>query len=258
MSEEKTGRQLRLDDVTVCYDKVEAVKHIHLEVQGGEFVSLLGANGAGKTTILKALSGLKRISSGEIWFDGARIDGERPEKIVTLGITHVPEGRKIFPYMSVFENLKAGAFTCTSRDDFDRNLDAVYRFFPILQMRRKQQARSLSGGEQQMLAIGRGLMAKPKLLLLDEPSMGLSPKLVQEISEIIRTINRQGISILLVEQNSAMALSLAKRGYLLQVGNIVAQGDAEMLMRDELVIKAYLSQGANLKKANVGIKGLRH
>jgi branched-chain amino acid transport system ATP-binding protein len=246
MHKEKMISQLRLEDVTVCYDKVEAVKRIHLEVQAGEIVSLLGANGAGKTTILKALSGLKRISSGEIWFDGRRIDRERPEKIVTLGITHVPEGRKIFPYMSVLENLKAGAFTCTIRDDFQHNLDTVYRFFPILQDRRKQQARSLSGGEQQMLAIGRGLMAKPKLLLLDEPSMGLSPILVQEIAEIIRNINRQGISILLVEQNSAMALALAKRGYLLQVGKIVAQGDAEVLMRDELVIKAYLSQGANI------------
>jgi branched-chain amino acid transport system ATP-binding protein len=240
MHEEKTGILLKLRDVTVCYDKVEAVKHIDLEVETGEFVSLLGANGAGKTTILKALSGLKRISSGEIWFDGRRIDRERPEKIVTLGVTHVPEGRRIFPYMTVLENLKAGAFTCAVRDDYQRNLDTVYRFFPILRERKTQQALSLSGGEQQMLAIGRALMAKPKLLLLDEPSMGLSPKLVQEISEIITNINRQGMSILLVEQNSAMALVLAKRGYLLQVGNIVAHGDADSLMRDELVKKAYL------------------
>ena len=236
-----------VDNITICYDKVEAVKHIDLEVQTGEFVSLLGANGAGKTTILKALSGLKRISSGEIWFEDLRIDRERPEKIVTLGITHVPEGRRIFPYMSVLENLKAGAFTCTMRDDFQHRLDTVYRFFPILQERREQQARSLSGGEQQMLAIGRALMAKPKLLLLDEPSMGLSPILVQEISEIITNINRQGISILLVEQNSVMALVLAKRGYLLQVGNIVAQGDSDSLMRDELVKKAYLSGGIDPK-----------
>jgi branched-chain amino acid transport system ATP-binding protein len=240
MHEEKTGILLKLRDVTVCYDKVEAVKHIDLEVETGEFVSLLGANGAGKTTILKALSGLKRISSGEIWFDGRRIDRERPEKIVTLGVTHVPEGRRIFPYMTVLENLKAGAFTCAVRDDYQRNLDTVYRFFPILRERKTQQALSLSGGEQQMLAIGRALMAKPKLLLLDEPSMGLSPKLVQEISEIITNINRQGMSILLVEQNSAMALVLAKRGYLLQVGKIVAHGDADSLMRDELVKKAYL------------------
>jgi branched-chain amino acid transport system ATP-binding protein len=224
----------------VRYDKVEAVRHIDLAVDAGEFVSLLGANGAGKTTILKALSGLKRISGGEIWFADRRIDRERPEKIVALGITHVPEGRRIFPYMSVLENLKAGAFTCSARGNFERNLNIVYRFFPILQERRMQQARSLSGGEQQMLAIGRALMAKPKLLLLDEPSMGLSPKLVQEISAIITNINRQGITVLLVEQNSAMALVLAKRGYLLQVGNIVAHGDAESLMRDELVKQAYL------------------
>jgi len=247
MHEKKMRTQLMVDNITICYDKVEAVKHIDLEVQTGEFVSLLGANGAGKTTILKALSGLKRISSGEIWFEDLRIDRERPEKIVTLGITHVPEGRRIFPYMSVLENLKAGAFTCTMRDDFQHRLDTVYRFFPILQERREQQARSLSGGEQQMLAIGRALMAKPKLLLLDEPSMGLSPILVQEISEIITNINRQGISILLVEQNSVMALVLAKRGYLLQVGNIVAQGDSDSLMRDELVKKAYLSGGIDTK-----------
>jgi branched-chain amino acid transport system ATP-binding protein len=240
MHEEKTKILLKLLDVTVCYDKVDAVKHIDLEVGAGELVSLLGANGAGKTTILKALSGLKRISSGEIWFDGRRIDRERPEKIVVLGITHVPEGRRIFPYMTVLENLKAGAFTCAGKDDYLHNLDTVDRFFPILRERRTQQARSLSGGEQQMLAIGRALMAKPKLLLLDEPSMGLSPKLVQEISEIITNINRQGMSILLVEQNSAMALVLAKRGYLLQVGKIVAHGAADSLMRDELVKKAYL------------------
>lgn len=234
------GPQLLLDDVTVRYGNVEAVKRVHLEVHAGEFVSLLGANGAGKTTVLKALSGLKRVTSGKIWFDGQRIDGEDPDRIVTRGITHVPEGRRVFPYMSVADNLRAGAFTAR-RSDLEANLETVHRFFPVLRARRHQQARSLSGGEQQMLAIARALMSRPKLLLLDEPSMGLSPKLVLEISEIIRDINRQGTSILLVEQNSVMALTLAQRGYLLQVGSIVAQGDAQTLMQDDLIKKAYLT-----------------
>jgi branched-chain amino acid transport system ATP-binding protein len=247
MREEAPGAHLVLDDVTVCYGKVEAVKHLHLEVRAGEFVSLLGANGAGKTTILKALSGLTRITTGKIWFNGQRIDGERSERIVALGITHVPEGRRVFPYMSVADNLNAGAFTAR-REDRERNLEIVHRFFPVLQTRRNQQARSLSGGEQQMLAIGRALMARPKLLLLDEPSMGLSPKLVLEISDIIKHINRQGIGILLVEQNSAMALTLAERGYLLQVGTIVAHGDAQTLVRDDLIKKAYLTPVASVPR----------
>ena len=231
---------LVLEDVTVCYGKVEAVRHLDLEVRTGEFVGLLGANGAGKSTVLKAISGLKRLTAGKIWFNGQRIDTAPPEDIVRRGVTHVPEGRRIFPYMSVADNLKAGAFTA-ARTERDRDLDNVHRLFPVLQARRAQQAVSLSGGEQQMLAIGRALMARPRLLMLDEPSMGLSPKLVLDISEIIRQINRQGISVLLVEQNSAMALTLAERGYLLQVGSVVAQGDAQTLVRNDSVRKAYLT-----------------
>jgi branched-chain amino acid transport system ATP-binding protein len=241
MGEGDARGRLVLEDVTVSYGKVDAVKHIDMDVRAGEFVGLLGANGAGKTTILRALSGLTRIRDGKIWLDGRRIDGQRPETIVTLGMTHVPEGRHVFPYMTVAENLQAGAFT-TRHHDWGRDLDTVHALFPILKTRRAQQARSLSGGEQQMLAIGRALMARPKLLLLDEPSMGLSPKMVLEISTILRDINRRGISVLLVEQNSAMALTLAQRGYLLQVGTIVAQGTAEALMRDDLIKKAYLTE----------------
>ncbi len=241
MATTEAGARLVLEDVTICHGKLEAVRHIDMEVGAGEFVGILGANGAGKTTILKALSGLLRIRTGKIWFDGRRIDADRPETIVTLGITHVPEGRRVFPYMTVLENLQAGAFTARHHD-WRRELDTVHALFPILRARSAQQARSLSGGEQQMLAIARALMARPTLLLLDEPSMGLSPKMVLEISTIIRDINRRGIGVLLVEQNSAMALTLATRGYLLQVGAIVAHGPADALMRDDLIRKAYLTE----------------
>ncbi len=231
---------MQINDMSVYYGKVEAVKNINIEVRAGEIVSLLGANGAGKTTILNAISGLKRIASGEIWFGGRRIDKIQPQKIVAMGINHVPEGRRIFPYMTVLDNLKAGAFTHSGKSEFQQSIAGVYSLFPILKERSKQPAHSLSGGEQQMLAIGRALMARPKILLLDEPSMGLSPLMVQEISKVIKQIHKQGVSVLLVEQNSAMALVLANRGYLLQVGNIMAHGDAKTLMKDELVKKAYL------------------
>src|SRR4030066_197006 len=231
---------LHLANIHASYELIEVLKGVSLEISKGEIVTIIGANGAGQTTTLMSISGIIKATKGSISFNNQDISNLPPHKVVELGISHVPEGRRIFPRFTVFENLEMGGFLCRDKKELKERIDMVYSHFPILLERRNQYGGTLSGGEQQMLAIGRALMAKPILLLLDEPSMGLSPLLVQEIGEIIRNINRQGVSVLLVEQNSAMALGLANRGYLLQVGNIVAQGDAKALMRDELVKKAYL------------------
>lgn len=231
---------LLLRDVTVHYEKVKAISGVSMQIDKNEIVAVLGANGAGKTTLLRAISGLKRLTNGEIWFKDVRIDGKPAHHIVKMGIAHVPEGRRIFPYMSVMENLMMGAYSCRNSNTVKNSLGFVYEHFPILKERSNQRAGSLSGGQQQMLAIGRALMAQPKLLLMDEPSMGLSPLMTREISKVVRTISQEGISILLVEQNVAMALKVAHRGYVLQVSKVVVQGDIDTLTQNDLVKKAYL------------------
>lgn len=232
---------LELRDVTIHYEGVTALKGISIDVREGETVALIGSNGAGKSSTLRAISGLKAPGSGEILFEGKRIDGLPPHKIVGLGIAHVPEGRRIFPYMSASENLKMGRFLGKDREQIKRDYEMVYSHFPILHERSRQFGETLSGGEQQMLAIGRALMAHPKLLLLDEPSLGLSPLMVQEIKKVITEIRqRTGVSIILVEQNARMALKLADRGYVLVTGKITIQGAAQELMDNDEVRKAYL------------------
>jgi len=232
---------LELRDVTIHYEGVTALKGISINVREGETVALIGSNGAGKSSTLRAISGLKAPGSGEILFEGKRIDGLPPHKIVGLGIAHVPEGRRIFPYMSASENLKMGRFLRKDREQIKRDYEMVYSHFPILHERSRQFGETLSGGEQQMLAIGRALMAHPKLLLLDEPSLGLSPLMVQEIKKVISEIRqRTGVSIILVEQNARMALKLADRGYVLVTGKITIQGPAQELMDNDEVRKAYL------------------
>jgi branched-chain amino acid transport system ATP-binding protein len=231
---------LEIEDLRVLYGKAEALKGISLTVDEGEVVSIIGANGAGKTTLLRTISGLKEPNSGQIRFQGKRIDRVPAYNIVKMGIAHIPSGRMIFALMTVLDNLKIGAYLRGDKYQIDRDLETMYQHFPILQERTRQQAGSLSGGEQQMLAIGRALMARPKLLLMDEPGMGLSPVLVTEVSKIIRDINKEGLSVLLVEQNVRMALKLAKRAYVMQVGTIILEGDADKLINNELVKKAYL------------------
>jgi len=227
-------------NVRVHYEKVEAVKGISLGIEEGTVISLIGANGAGKTTILRAISGLKRLTSGEIWFRGKRIDGMPPHAIVKLGIAHVPEGRKVFGLMTVRDNLAVGGFLQKDKGEIKRDFEMIFQHFPILKAREKQLARSLSGGEQQMLAIGRALMAEPKVLLLDEPSLGLAPLAVAEIARTIEDIKRMGITIILVEQNVRLAFRLAERGYVLETGGIVLEGESKKLVHSEYVKKAYL------------------
>ncbi len=231
---------LRLRDVEVHYQKVAALKGVSLDVGEGDFVTLIGSNGAGKSTTLRTISGLERPSAGEIHYDGRRIDGLSPDRIVRLGIAHVPEGRRVFKGLSVRENLQLGAFTRTDTAAIEADLETVYRRFPRLVERRHQQASTMSGGEQQMLAIGRALMSAPRVLLLDEPSLGLAPVIVQEIAQLLREINERGVSIVLVEQNAELALELARRGYVLETGNIALQGEAGGLMNNEHVRRAYL------------------
>jgi branched-chain amino acid transport system ATP-binding protein len=226
--------------ITIYYGKVLAVKNVSFEVEKGKIVTLIGANGAGKSTILKTISGLKNPATGEILFEGKRIDNLLPQDIVRLGISHVPEGRRLFPSMSTIENLVMGAYLQKNRREIDKELERVFEYFPVLKDRRKQRAGSLSGGEQQMLAIGRALMSKPTLLLLDEPSIGLSPLMSQMIGKIVNTINQEGVSILLVEQNAKLALKLAYKGYVLETGSIVLAGRAGELLEDEAVKTIYL------------------
>ena len=231
---------LEVKDLHVHYGNVEAVKGVSFRVSAGTIVSLIGANGAGKTTSLRALTGLVRPSGGELRFENASLNGLAPHQIVGLGIAHVPEGRRLFPKMTVLENLRMGAYLRTSNTDISSTLGMIYQHFPILRERGRQLAGSLSGGEQQMLAIARALMSRPKLLLLDEPSMGLSPIMTAEIGKIIRQINELDVSIILVEQNAMLALTLAQYGYVLETGSLVMQGDAQELLRDEGVKRAYL------------------
>ncbi|MBA7659164.1 High-affinity branched-chain amino acid transport ATP-binding protein LivF [subsurface metagenome] len=231
---------LEIKDLKVHYGRAEALKGISLSVDEGAIVALVGANGAGKTTTLRTISGLKGPTSGEIWFQGKRIDGMPAHDIVKLGIAHIPEGRIVFAPMTVLDNLRMGAYLRKDKHQIARDLDIMYEHFPVLKERRKQLSGSLSGGEQQMLVIARALMASPKLLLMDEPSMGLSPILVEQVGNIISDINKTGIGIILVEQNARMALSLANKAYILEVGSITLEGDAKELANDERVKKAYL------------------
>jgi branched-chain amino acid transport system ATP-binding protein len=231
---------LRVNEIKTFYGKLEAVKGVSLEVDEGEIVTLLGANGAGKTTVLKAISGLKLPTSGEVWFSGQRIDRSQATQIVRMGVSHILEGQRVFRDMTVESNLTLGAFVRNDKERIKADQEEVYRHFPRLRERRKQNAGSLSGGEQQMLAISRALMSKPRLLLMDEPSIGLSPLMVNEIGSIIRTIHRQGISVLIVEQNAAIALRLADRGYVMETGKIVLGTTRNELLKDERVKKAYL------------------
>ena len=233
---------LDVRDLRVHYGKAEALKGISVGIDAGKIVTLIGATGAGKTTTLRTISGLKQPTSGEIRFEGTRIEGLSLHEIVKLGIAHVPEGRRVFATMSVLENLQMGAYLRKDKRRISEDLESIYAHFPMLKGRMGQPAGSLSGGEQQMLATSRALMTDPKLLLMDEPSMGLSPILVTEVGKIIRDINGEGISIILVEQNARMALSIAHFCYVLQVGRITAQGTAEELAGDEKVKKAYLGR----------------
>lgn len=231
---------LQVKEIDVYYGAIHALKKLSLEVEQGKIVTLIGANGAGKTTTLKTISGILRPESGTVTYKGTDITKVPPEKIVGLGISQVPEGRRVFAPMTVMENLEMGAFLRKDKKEILRDMENVYDRFPRLKERRKQLAGTLSGGEQQMLAIGRALMARPELMLMDEPSMGLAPLLVKEIFEIIKDINSRGTTILLVEQNAHMALSIADKAYVVETGEIVLQGSAEQLMRSEEVKKAYL------------------
>ena len=233
---------LELRDVHTYYGSIHALRGVSLAVEEGEIVTLIGANGAGKSTTLRTISGLLRPREGEIRLRGERIDGRRPHEIVGLGICQSPEGRRVFARMSVHENLEMGAFARRDRAGLSAEYDRVFELFPRLRERRDQKAGTLSGGEQQMLAIGRALMAAPKVLLLDEPSMGLAPILVEQIFGIIRTINEQGTTVLLVEQNALMALAIAQRGYILQTGEVVLSDAAGRLRQNEAVRKAYLGE----------------
>jgi branched-chain amino acid transport system ATP-binding protein len=231
---------LKLDNVHVFYGQIEALKGISLTVDTGEIVTLIGANGAGKSTTLAAISGTQPLRSGGIWFDGERIDMLSPDRIVQRGILQVPEGRRIFPRLTVEENLRMGGYTVKAAAVVERNINQAYELFPILGERRRQPGGTLSGGEQQMLAIARALMANPRMLLLDEPSLGLAPILIEKIFATIQKINREGTSILLVEQNAQQALAVAHRGYVLETGKIVLEGTGRELLENAGVREAYL------------------
>ena len=231
---------LKLETASVNYKKVAALKGVSLGVPEGGIVTIIGANGAGKSTTLRAISGLEKLTQGEIWFDRSRIDGKPPEQIVAAGIAHVPEGRRVFPDLTVEENLRTGAFLRRDKPEIERDLEQVFEHFPRLRERRTQWAKTMSGGEQQMLAIGRALMSKPKLLLLDEPSMGLAPVMVQEIASIIIEINRRGVPVVLVEQNAELALRLANYAYVLETGTVALEGPAIELHENDHVRRAYL------------------
>jgi branched-chain amino acid transport system ATP-binding protein len=237
---------LEIKDLRDHYGKIEAIKGVSVRVNQGEIVTLIGANGAGKTTILKTISGLRPVSSGSITFDGEDINKIPAHKRVDLGISQVPEGRGIFPGMSVLENLEMGKFNRKDRkSEMDEDLDRIYFLFPRLKERTAQAGGTLSGGEQQMLAIGRALMARPKVLLLDEPSMGLAPQMIANIFRIITEINKQGVTILLVEQNAQQALQRAHRAYILETGNVTKEANASELLNDPAVREAYLGTGAH-------------
>lgn len=231
---------LKVDDLSVHYGVIQAVKNVSFEVNEGEVISLIGANGAGKTSILRTISGLIRPSGGKIQFMGKDIHNAPARKIVAAGLSQVPEGRHIFSGLTVLENLEMGAFLSNNRDENQKNMKMVFERFPRLEERKNQDAATLSGGEQQMLAMGRALMSQPKLLLLDEPSMGLAPIFIQEIFAIIQDIQKQGTTVLLIEQNAKKALSIADRGYVLETGKIVLSGTGQELLESDEVQKAYL------------------
>lgn len=233
---------LEVKDIYVNYGVINAIRGISFKVNKGEIIALIGANGAGKTTILNTVSRIIPLSSGNVTLEGEDITKIPSHKIVSMGMSHVPEGRRVFSQLSVIENLKLGAFTRKDKKEIDESLEYVFKMFPRLEERKKQHAGTLSGGEQQMLAMGRALMARPSLILMDEPSMGLSPLYVNEIFKIIKEINESGTTILLVEQNAKKALSIANRGYVLETGKIVMEGNAQDIMNDENVKKAYLGE----------------
>ena len=233
---------LEVKDLQVFYGMIQAIKGISFEVNEGETVALIGANGAGKTTTLHTITGLLSPKKGSVVFEGKEITKVPAHKIVSLGMAHVPEGRRVFAQLSVYQNLKMGAYTRKDKAEIDEMLETVYKRFPRLKERQNQMAGTLSGGEQQMLAMGRALMSKPKIVLLDEPSMGLSPILVNEIFDIIQSLNKAGTTVLLVEQNAKKALSIADRAYVLETGRIVQSGDAQVLLNDESIKKAYLGE----------------
>lgn len=233
---------LTVENLSVNYGAISALKIITFDIKEGEIVALIGANGAGKTTILNTISSIVEPKGGRVTFKGQDITHLPPHKVVKMGISQVPEGRRVFPKMSVLENLEMGAYTRTDKDGIRKDLERIFERFPRLAERKKQSAKTLSGGEQQMLAIGRALMARPQLLLMDEPSMGLAPLLVEEIFKIIVEINKAGTTILLVEQNAHMALSIANRGYVLETGEIVLTGEAQELASNPDVRKAYLGE----------------
>lgn len=233
---------LEINKLSVYYDQAQALNNISLEVNKGELVILIGGNGAGKTTTLKTISGLLKPQSGSLTFKGVKLDTKRPSDITRLGIVQCPEGRQLFPEMSVLDNLQAGAYVRTNKKAVTEDLEWVFQVFPRLKERKNQKAGTLSGGEQQMLAIGRSLMAKPELFMLDEPSLGLAPKLVNQIADIIKEL-RQAYTILLVEQNARMALDLATRGYVLRTGQVLLEGSASELKDEQHIKNAYLASG---------------
>ena len=229
-------------DLSVHYGKIKAVRQIDMDIAKGEIVSLIGANGAGKSTTLRALSGLVKAAGGSVEFEGKDITGWSAKAIVEAGISHCPEGRQIFPRMTVMENLELGAYTRKDTRNLNVEYDRIFEYFPVLAQRRSQLGGTLSGGEQQMLAIGRALMSKPKLLLLDEPSLGLAPLLVEKIFEIIQNINREGMTVLLIEQNAWQALNIANRGYVMETGSVAVTGAASELLHNDHVRRAYLGE----------------
>lgn len=233
---------LEVKNLEVYYGVIQAIKGISFEVNEGEVIALIGANGAGKTTTLQTITGMLKPEKGEVIFDGIDISKIPGHKIVPMGMAHVPEGRRVFAQLSVYENLKMGAYTRKDKNEIEESLQKVYKRFPRLEERKNQLAGTLSGGEQQMLAMGRALMSKPKIILMDEPSMGLSPIFVEEIFNIIKEISASGTTVLLVEQNAKKALSIANRAYVLETGNIVLSGDAHEMMNNEQIKKAYLGE----------------
>ena len=233
---------LEVKDLQVSYGMIQAIKGVSFEVNQGEVIALIGANGAGKTTILHTVTGLLAPKAGNIIFEGQDITKVPAHKIVSMGMAHVPEGRRVFAQLSVYDNLKMGAYTRSDKNEIEESLEMVYKRFPRLEERKSQMAGTLSGGEQQMLAMGRALMSKPKIILMDEPSMGLSPIFVNEIFNIIQDVSASGTTVLLVEQNAKKALSIADRAYVLETGNIALEGDAKVLMNDDSIKKAYLGE----------------
>ncbi|MGQ0658515.1 MAG: ABC transporter ATP-binding protein [Chromatiales bacterium] len=231
---------LQIKDIGVNFGKVAALKSVSVNLPQGGMVTLIGSNGAGKSTTLRTISGLARPSKGEIWFDGQRIDRLPPDRILRLGIAHVPEGRRVFRDLTVIENLRLGAYTRKDKAGVERDLEEVFNHFPRLRERSGQLARSMSGGEQQMLSVGRALMSRPRLLLLDEPSLGLAPLIVREIAHILVAINKNGVGVVLVEQNAELALEISHYAYVLETGRLALEGESRSLMNNEHVRKAYL------------------